>query len=144
MKYFGTDGIRGIPNKLLTVEFTSKVGMSLSILNNKNVYIATDTRISKDMLSSAIISGILSMGMNAINVGILPTPALIYYSKLKQATGIIITASHNPYYDNGIKIVNKGNKLTNEEEVKIESFIDNQIINKELIGLYKKQDIKLY
>lgn len=144
MKYFGTDGIRGIPNKLLTVEFTSKVGMSLSILNNKNVYIATDTRISKDMIKAAIISGILSMGMNAINVGILPTPALIYYSKLKQATGIIITASHNPYYDNGIKIVNKGNKLTNEEELKIESFIDNQIINKELIGLYKKQDIKLF
>ncbi len=144
MKYFGTDGIRGIPNKLLTVEFTSKIGMSLSILNNKNVYIATDTRISKDLLLSSIISGILSKGMNVIDLGILPTPALIYFSKIKNSTGVIITASHNPYYDNGIKIVNKGNKLTIEEEQRIENYIDNPLSYSGIIGTYKKQDYKLF
>lgn len=144
MKYFGTDGIRGIPNELLTVDFASRVGMSLSLLKNKYVLLATDTRISKDMLASAIISGILSRGMNVIYVGILPTPALIYYSKVKQATGIIITASHNPYQDNGIKIINKGNKLTNEEELKIEAYIDNPLLYKGIIGSLKRKDIKLF
>ncbi len=123
-KYFGTDGIRGVPNKKLTVELVTKLGQALSQLNNKDVVVATDTRISKDMLAQAITAGALSRGINVHFVGVIPTPALIYYSYIKGYTGIMITASHNPYTDNGIKVLNKGFKLSEDEERKIEEYID--------------------
>lgn len=123
-KYFGTDGIRGVPNKKLTVELVTKLGQALSQLNNKDVVVATDTRISKDMLAQAITAGALSRGINVHFVGVIPTPALIYYSYVKGYTGIMITASHNPYTDNGIKVLNKGFKLSDDEERKIEEYID--------------------
>lgn len=125
MKYFGTDGIRGIPNKKLTVDLVTKLGMALAALDSKEVVIATDTRISKDLLAYSIIAGALSRGLNVHYAGVMPTPALIYYSNLKQITGIMITASHNPYTDNGIKVLNKGLKLSEEQELKLESLIDN-------------------
>lgn len=123
-KYFGTDGIRGVPNKKLTIELVTKLGQSLSQLNNKDVAVATDTRISKDMLAQAITAGTLSRGINVHFIGVIPTPALIYYSYIKGYTGIMITASHNPYTDNGIKVLNKGFKLSEDEECKIEEYID--------------------
>lgn len=123
-KYFGTDGIRGVPNKKLTIELVTKLGQSLSQLNNKDVAVATDTRISKDMLAQAITAGALSRGINVHFIGVIPTPALIYYSYIKGYTGIMITASHNPYTDNGIKVLNKGFKLSEDEECKIEEYID--------------------
>lgn len=124
MKYFGTDGIRGVPNKKLTMDLVSKLGMSLSLLNNKDVVIATDTRVSKDMLSYAIAGACLSRGLNVHFAGVIPTPALIYYSYIKGYTGVMITASHNPYTDNGIKVLNKGFKLKESEELLLEEFID--------------------
>ena len=124
-KYFGTDGIRGIPNKKLTIELVTKLGEALSLLGSKDVVIATDTRISKDMLSYAIASGCMSRGLNVHHVGIIPTPALIYYSYKMNYTGVMITASHNPYTDNGIKVLNKGYKLNEKEELMIEEYIDN-------------------
>jgi len=124
MKYFGTDGIRGVPNQLLNVEFLIKLGKSLNCLDSKEVVIATDTRISKDMITSAISAGAMSMGLNVKLAGVISTPALIYYSMKKQITGVMITASHKPYIDNGIKILNKGIKLNKEEELKIEELID--------------------
>lgn len=124
MKYFGTDGIRGVPNKKLTMDLVSKLGMSLSLLNNKDVVIATDTRVSKDMLSYAIAGACLSRGLNVHFAGVIPTPALIYYSYIKGYTGVMITASHNPYTDNGIKVLNKGFKLRESEELLLEEFID--------------------
>lgn len=124
MKYFGTDGIRGVPNKKLTIDLVSKLGMSLSLLNNKDVVIATDTRVSKDMLSYAIAGACLSRGLNVHFAGVIPTPALIYYSYIKGYTGVMITASHNPYTDNGIKVLNKGFKLKESEELLLEEFID--------------------
>ncbi len=124
-KYFGTDGIRGIPNKKLTIELVTKLGASLSLLDSKDVVIATDTRISKDMLGYAIASGAMSRGLNIHYAGVMPTPALIYYSYIKGYTGIMITASHNPYTDNGIKVLNKGYKLSEKEELLLEEYIDN-------------------
>jgi len=144
MKYFGTDGIRGIPNQKLTVELVSKLGMALTALNNKKVVIATDTRISKDMLSSAITSGALAAGLNVEFLGVIPTPALIYYSYKHKKTGIMITASHNPYTDNGIKVLNNGLKLSEEDELKVEALIDNPAPLSTEIGKYSvNNDAKL-
>ena len=127
MKYFGTDGIRGIPNKKLTIELVTRLGMALKSLNINDVIIACDTRVSKDMLAFGLASGALSRGLIVHFAGVMPTPALIYNSHLKQCIGIMITASHNPYTDNGIKVLNKGIKLTEEEELLIESLIDNPV-----------------
>lgn len=127
MKYFGTDGIRGIPNKKLTVELVTRLGMALKSLDISDVIIACDTRVSKDMLAFALASGALSRGLTVHFAGVMPTPALIYNSHLKKCIGIMITASHNPYTDNGIKVLNKGIKLTEDEELMIESLIDNPV-----------------
>ena len=124
-KYFGTDGMRGVPNQKLTVDIISKMGAALESLGNKEVVVATDTRLSKDMLSCAVIAGALSHGMNVHFAGVIPTPALIYYSYVKGYTGVMITASHNPYTDNGIKLLNKGFKLTDDKEAKVEELMDN-------------------
>jgi len=124
-KYFGTDGMRGVPNQKLTVDIISKMGAALESLGNRDVVLATDTRLSKDMLANAVIAGALSHGMNVHFIGVISTPALIYYSKLKGYTGVMITASHNPYTDNGIKLLNKGYKLTDSEEAKVEELMDN-------------------
>ena len=104
-KYFGTDGIRGIPNKKLTIELVTRIGESLHLLGNKEVVIATDTRVSKDMLGYAIASAAMSRGLNVHYTGVMPTPALIYNSFKNKCIGVMITASHNPYTDNGIKII---------------------------------------
>lgn len=124
MKYFGTDGIRGIPNKKLTIELATKLGMALKCLESDDIVIATDTRISKDMLAYAIASGAMSRGMNVYFAGVMPTPALIYTSEKMNIVGVMITASHNPYTDNGIKVLNRGIKLSEEEESKVETLID--------------------
>lgn len=126
-KYFGTDGMRGVPNQKLTVDIITKMGAALDSLGNKNVILATDTRLSKDMLANAIMAGILSRGMNVHFAGVMPTPALIYLSKVLGYTGVMITASHNPYTDNGIKLLNKGYKLSDTEEAKVEELMDNPV-----------------
>ena len=140
MKYFGTDGIRGVPNQKLKVDLVTKLGMALKVLGNNDLVIATDTRLSKDMLSSAITAGALSMGINVHFVGVIPTPALIYYSYVKKYTGVMITASHNPYTDNGIKVLKNGFKLSEEDEVKIEKLIDNPETPSIEVGKYYVED----
>lgn len=129
MKYFGTDGIRGYVNKTLTVDTAFKLGKALSLLESRTVVIATDTRNSKDMLFNAIAAGCMSMGLDVIDAGIVPTPGLIFYSMKKQITGVMVTASHNPYYDNGIKVLDKGSKLDEAIEEKIEKLMDSDIDN---------------
>ncbi len=123
-KYFGTDGIRGIPNKDLNLCFLEKLGKALKVLNNDTIIVATDTRFSKDFLAFSIISGCLSNGLNVTYAGILSTPALIYYCYIHKVTGVMITASHNPYYYNGIKIIKNGYKLTQTEEQLLEQALD--------------------
>ena len=136
MKYFGTDGIRGIPNEKLTIDLVTKLGSALKVLGNKDIVLATDTRLSKDMLSSAITAGSLAAGLNVHFVGVIPTPALIYYSYIHKFTGVMITASHNPYTDNGIKVLKNGFKLSEEDELAVENLIDNPEEKNNQIGKY--------
>ena len=124
MKYFGTDGIRGIPGETLSYSFIEKLGNSLLILNQKKIYISMDTRLSSPLVFDALAKGITTAGMDVYNLGVSTTPSLIFYSMMNNVLSIMITASHNPYYDNGIKIILNGKKLNNDLENKIEYFID--------------------
>lgn len=131
-KYFGTDGVRGIANKELTAELAFKIGKAVgySIKNDdqkKEVLIGKDTRLSGDMLESALISGLCSVGVNSIKVGVVPTPAVAYLTRHFNAdAGIVISASHNPMEFNGIKVIDRnGHKLEEKVENDIESLIDN-------------------
>ncbi|MCL1859508.1 MAG: phosphoglucosamine mutase [Oscillospiraceae bacterium] len=135
-KYFGTDGVRGTANKDLDVTLAYKIGLSASDVlikninkNNKKpkIIIGKDTRISGDMFESAIASGICAGGCNVILCGIIPTPAVAFLVKeCGFDAGIMISASHNQAFDNGIKIFNsQGYKLSDELEEKIEYAIDN-------------------
>lgn len=132
-KLFGTDGIRGIANKDLTPELALSVGRAMSFVLGKErkgaIVIGKDTRYSGDMLESALEAGIVSMGIDVIKLGVIPTPAIAYLTrKYKALAGIVISASHNPGEYNGIKIFNeKGLKLTDKVEAEIESIILNNI-----------------
>ncbi len=128
-KLFGTDGVRGLVNKDLTSELALKLGASIAKIRKQKLkkehltfVIGSDTRKSKDMLSFAVIAGILSEGDNIIDVGVLPTPAISYLiTKYQLDGGIVISASHNPSEYNGIKVLNeKGYKLSEKEEEEIE------------------------
>lgn len=131
-KYFGTDGIRGIAGESLTADLSFKVGKALGKLltekkEHPKVIIGRDTRISCDMIEQALTAGLTSTGVNVMTVGTIPTPAIAYLTKtIETDSGIMISASHNPYQDNGIKIFGPdGFKLTDEQELEIESLIDN-------------------
>jgi phosphoglucosamine mutase len=131
MKYFGTDGIRGKANHHpITPEFCIKLGRAIVkvFLNNNKFLIGMDTRISGPMLHHAIAAGINSQGGNIIPVGILPTPAIGFLtSETKSDAGIMITASHNPAEDNGIKVIAAdGSKISKEFEKKIENLLDQE------------------
>ena len=131
-KYFGTDGIRGIAGESLTADLSFKVGKALGKLltekkEHPKVIIGRDTRISCDMLEQALAAGLTSTGVNVMTIGTIPTPAIAYLTKtIETDSGIMISASHNPYQDNGIKIFGPdGFKLTDEQELHIEQLIDN-------------------
>ncbi|MGF7535396.1 phosphoglucosamine mutase [Bacillus mexicanus] len=137
-KYFGTDGVRGIANKDLTPELAYKLGKSAgyvltknfkanSTLKKKPVFvIGKDTRISGPMLEYALISGLTSSGVDVIQLGIIPTPGVAFLTKQIADGGAMISASHNPFEDNGIKFFNSnGFKLADEIELQIEYFLEN-------------------
>lgn len=138
-KLFGTDGIRGVANKYpISCEIALKIGRAAGSLAKKNGYksvvIGKDTRKSGDMIEAAIVSGIVSTGINALTVGIIPTPGVAYLATNFEdaGAGIVISASHNPYSDNGIKIFNgQGEKLDESDQTFIESYISN---DKEFAG----------
>lgn len=130
-KYFGTDGVRGVANIELTPELAYKIGRAgayvLTKQNNKpTIIVGMDTRISGDMLEASLISGMCSVGANVISLGVIPTPAVAYLVKKYNAdAGVMISASHNPFKDNGIKFFdNKGFKLNDNIEEEIEKYID--------------------
>ena len=133
-KLFGTDGIRGVANQYpMTPEMAVTIGKAVATFfkgkhKQSKIVIGKDTRISGDMLEHALISGICSMGVNAYLAGILPTPGVAFMTLSTGANaGIVISASHNPYYDNGIKIFkNNGYKLSDEEEDEIEQLVLNK------------------
>ncbi|MFO7814688.1 MAG: phosphoglucosamine mutase [Halanaerobiales bacterium] len=132
-KIFGTDGVRGIANKELTPELALKLGKAGGLFLKKQaqrdgnffVLIGKDTRISGSMLESALVAGFNSVGVNIIKLGIITTPAVSYLTDHTEAIGgVMISASHNPIEDNGIKFFNKGGfKLTDEQELEIEDYI---------------------
>jgi len=132
-KLFGTDGIRGIANKYpMTPEMAVKIGRSVAYIFTKEAsapvfIIGKDTRLSGNMLEYALASGICSIGANVLLAGILPTPGIAFLSRtLKVSAGIVVSASHNPFFDNGIKLFDKnGYKLTDEAEDEIEDLVLN-------------------
>lgn len=129
-RLFGTDGVRGIANSELTPMLAFNLGKAGAYVLSKDtskpvILIGTDTRISGDMLKSSLAAGVLAMGGNVIDVGILPTPAVAYLVRYFHATaGAVISASHNPFEYNGIKFFNgKGYKLDDSIEDEIENII---------------------
>ncbi|MCT0076932.1 phosphoglucosamine mutase [Lactococcus lactis] len=131
-KYFGTDGVRGEANVELTPEMAFKLGrfggyvLSQHELGTPKVYIGRDTRISGQMLASSLISGLLSVGIEVYDLGVIATPGVAYLVKKDGASaGVMISASHNPALDNGIKFFGgDGYKLEDEKELEIEALID--------------------
>ena len=134
-KYFGTDGIRGLTNAgAMTAEMAMKVGMAagrhfLRGQHRHRVVIGKDTRLSGYMLESALQAGFTSVGMDVTLVGPMPTPAVAMLTKSMRADmGVMISASHNPFFDNGIKLFGPdGYKLSDEDELAIEAAIDGEV-----------------
>ncbi|WP_442581165.1 phosphoglucosamine mutase [Mesorhizobium sp. ASY16-5R] len=134
-KYFGTDGIRGRANKYpMTAEVAMKVGMAagLSFQRGKHrhrVVLGKDTRLSGYMIENAMVAGFCAAGMDVFLLGPIPTPAVAMLARsLRADIGVMISASHNPYYDNGIKLFGPdGYKLSDEIEMRIEGLLDSDI-----------------
>ncbi len=132
-KFFGTDGIRGIANSELTCELAMKIGKATAKFlasngkNNAKILIGKDTRISSDMLESALFAGICSSGVTVVSLGVVPTPAVSHLVRKYNAdAGIMISASHNSFEFNGIKLFDKnGLKLPDDAEKEIENLIIN-------------------
>ncbi|MDA3128471.1 phosphoglucosamine mutase [Aliibacillus thermotolerans] len=134
-KYFGTDGIRGIANKELTPELAFRVGRAGGYVLTKDVekpkiLVGRDTRISGEMLEGALVSGLLSVGVEVMRLGVISTPGVSYLTKaLSAQAGIMISASHNPVEDNGIKFFHSdGYKLSEEQEEQIEKIMEEDSI----------------
>lgn len=134
-KYFGTDGVRGIANKELTPELAFKLGRCGGYVlcqhhpeneGHPRVLVGRDTRISGKMLEQALVAGLLSVGIEVFQLGVISTPGVAYLTRLqKAAAGVMISASHNPAEDNGIKFFGPdGFKLSDEEEQEIELLLD--------------------
>lgn len=131
-RIFGTDGVRGVANKELTVELAMNLGKAGAyVLTKENSHKATilvgcDTRISGDMLANALMAGICSAGANAVYVGVAPTPAVAYLTrKYNCDAGVVVSASHNPAEYNGIKFFGKtGYKLSDAIEDEIEKYLN--------------------
>ena len=137
MKYFGTDGVRGIANKTLTPELAFRLGrcggyvLTQHAKDDKRaprVLVARDTRISGQMLEQALISGLLSVGIEVFSLGVITTPSVAYLVRLQDAdAGIMISASHNPAEDNGIKFFGgDGYKLSDDQEEEIEALLEKE------------------
>lgn len=133
-KYFGTDGVRGVANQELTPEIAFKLGriggyvLSQNHTGSKTVLVGKDTRVSGYMLENALIAGLLSSGVEVMRLGVITTPGVAFLTREMKATaGVMISASHNSFEDNGIKFfASNGFKLTDEEQDKIESLIDSE------------------
>lgn len=141
-KLFGTDGVRGVANKEIGAELALKLGragahvLTKEMQHSPNILVGTDSRISGEMLESALVAGMLSVGANAIIAGVIPTPAIAYLTrKYNCDAGVMISASHNPFADNGIKFFNsEGYKLKDSLEEEIEDIIFNDVELSEPIG----------
>src|SRR5699024_9195056 len=124
-RLFGTDGVRGVANTQLTCDLAFKLGQAAVAFQGKTVLVGKDTRLSGDMLESAVAAGIMSLGGTALLAGIVPTPAVaLLVRELACDGGIVISASHNPPEYNGIKLFDsQGCKLPDAVEDEIEAFV---------------------
>lgn len=136
-KYFGTDGVRGVANTELTPELAYKLGrFGGHVLGGEKedgekptIVLGRDTRISGEMLESALVAGLLSIGAEVKRLGVISTPGVAYLTRDQDAdAGVMISASHNPFEDNGIKFFGAdGFKLSDEQEQKIEDLLDKEV-----------------
>src|SRR4051795_9874104 len=143
-RYFGTDGIRGRANGVITPELALRVGQAAGLVfrrgdHRHRVLIGKDTRLSGYMIETALVSGFTSVGMDVFQTGPMPTPAVAMLTRsMRCDLGVMISASHNPYDDNGIKLFGPdGYKLSDEVEYKIEELVDSDLAKK----LAKSPDI---
>ena len=134
-KYFGTDGVRGVANKELTPELAFKLGRygGYVLAHNEGekhprVLVGRDTRVSGEMLESALIAGLASIGAEVMRLGVISTPGVAYLTREMGAQlGVMISASHNPVADNGIKFFGAdGFKLSDKQEEEIEQLLDQE------------------
>ncbi|MEI5994957.1 phosphoglucosamine mutase [Candidatus Enterococcus mansonii] len=135
-KYFGTDGVRGIANKELTPELAFKLGRCGGYVLSQHedstrrprVLVGRDTRVSGQLLEQALISGLLSVGIEVFQLGVISTPGVAYLTRSQKASaGVMISASHNPAEDNGIKFFGAdGFKLVDDQELEIEALLDGE------------------
>ena len=148
MKLFGTDGVRGKAGEVITPFLAMKLAMAFAESIDKKtgkILVGKDTRRSGYMIENALVSGLTAIGFNVIQIGPMPTPAIAFLTEdMRCDGGIMISASHNPYFDNGIKFFDsEGNKLSSETEEKIEKrYFENNFslkTNKE-IGKSKRID----
>lgn len=148
-KYFGTDGVRGKVGEFPIIpSFVMKLGWAagkvLSEKGTKKVIIGKDTRISGYMLEAALEAGFSAAGVKSVLLGPMPTPAIAYLTRAFRAeAGVVISASHNPFYDNGIKFFSKdGTKLPDEIESKIEELLDEEltVVEPQKLGKASRKD----
>ncbi|MBL4646911.1 MAG: phosphoglucosamine mutase, partial [Rhizobiales bacterium] len=151
-RYFGTDGIRGKANEFpITPDLVMKVGMAAGLTfqrgdHRHRVVIGKDTRLSGYMIENALVAGFTSVGMDVFLLGPVPTPAVALLTRsLRADIGVMISASHNPFYDNGIKLFGPdGYKLSDDKELEIEALLDadltGNLAKAELLGRAKRVD----
>ncbi len=148
-KYFGTDGIRGrVGDYPITPDFVLRLGWAVGrvfarkVSGQKLVLIGKDTRVSGYMFESALEAGLINAGVDVGLLGPMPTPAIAYLSQAFRAqAGIVISASHNPYYDNGIKLFSgAGAKLPDEIELEIEAELEKTMVSADVLGKAKRID----
>src|SRR6202008_928003 len=151
-KYFGTDGIRGRANGVITPELALKVGQATGLVfrrageDRHRVVIGKDTRLSGYMIENALIAGFTAVGMDVLQTGPLPTPGIAMLTRsMRCDLGVMISASHNPFDDNGIKLFGPdGFKLSDEIESKIEELLDSdlgkQLAKSNALGRAKRID----
>src|SRR5262249_52032690 len=150
-RYFGTDGNRGLANRGITPELAVKVGQAAGLLfrngdHKHRVLIGKDTRLSGYMIETALVAGFTSVGMDVLLTGPIPTPGIGMLARSMRADlGVMISASHKPFHDNGIKRFGRdGYKLSDETEGKIEDMLDadlgNQLAKSDDLGRAKRID----
>src|SRR6202161_1883808 len=133
-KYFGTDGIRGRANNKITADVALKVGQAAGVAfrrgeHRHRVVIGKDTRLSSYMIEYALVGGFTSVGVDVLLLGPVPTPAIAMLTRsMRCDLGVMISASHNPYHDNGIKLFGPdGHKMSHANEQMIETLIDSDL-----------------
>src|ERR1700683_735344 len=150
-KYFGTDGIRGRANGVITPELALKVGQATGVVfrrgeHRHRVVIGKDTRLSGYMIETALVAGFTSVGMDVLLLGPMPTPAVAMLTRSMRADlGVMISASHNPFDDNGIKLFGPdGYKLSDGAEHEIERLMDSDLTKRPAksrdLGAAKRHD----